>query len=118
MLIAGAVRRYEKSFALHRAHTEDRINLLSSRLNDLSLVVSDTNQASHGIVNLVLSLPETIIQTFQSLLALPGLVLKHILMILVKGRSGIKGVNGIKGKVSKMGSKAPANKRVASKRAD
>jgi hypothetical protein len=84
-LIIGAVRRYEKNFALHRAHTEDRINLLSSRMNDLTLVVSDTNQTSQGIVALVLSIPETIVQFIQSILMLPGMVLRRVMRILLGG---------------------------------
>jgi hypothetical protein len=111
LLILGAVRRYEKNFALHRAHTEDRINLLSSRMNDLSLVVSDTNQNSNGIVGLVLSIPETIAQFVQSLVALPGLVLRRGVRVLLgaKGRAVDKGSASKAGKGK--GMKSPAKRR-------
>jgi len=109
---AGAVRRYEKSFALHRAHTEDRINLLSSRMNDLSLVVSDTNHGSQGIVNLILTLPEAGLQLLQSILGLPGLPLKRVLRVIlgVGRKSGDNGVAVNKGKGMK-GTKSPVKKR-------
>jgi hypothetical protein len=111
MLIVGAVRRYEKNFALHRAHTEDRINLLSSRMNDLSLVVSDTNQSSNGIVGLVFSIPETIAQFVQALLALPGLVLRRGVTIVLGGKGRVVD----KGSASKVGKgkgmKSPAKRR-------
>ena len=107
MLILGAVRRYEKSFALHRAHTEDRINLLSSRLNDLSLVVSDTNQASYGFANFVLTIPETIFGLVGYIFMWPRLILKRILLGLVERKDVI--VN--KGKMTRV-SKSPTKKRV------
>lgn len=108
----GAVRRYEKSFALHRAHTEDRINLLSSRMNDLSLVVSDTSHGSQGIVNLILTIPEAGLHLVQSILGLPGLLLKRVLrVILAVGRkTGDKGVAANKGKGTKV-TKSPVKKR-------
>jgi len=77
------VRRYEKSFALHRAHTEDRINLLSSRINDLTLVVSDTTQGSAGILNLILSIPETGLHFIQTMLSLPKALLRRVLRLLL-----------------------------------
>jgi len=83
----GAVRRYEKNFALHRAHTEDRINLLSSRVNDLSLIVSDTSQSSQGLINLILSIPGTVIQLIQSILLLPKVIAIRILGVLLGNRS-------------------------------
>ena len=111
VLMVGAVRRYEKNFALHRAHTEDRINLLSSRMNDLSLVVSDTNQTASGIVGLVLSIPETIAQFVQSLLAVPGLVLRRGVRILLGGKGQVVD----KGSMSKLGKgkgvKSPVKRR-------
>jgi hypothetical protein len=118
-LILGAVRRYEKSFALHRVHTEDRINLLSSRVNDLSLVVSDTNQTSHGVTNLILSIPGTGIQLVQSILALPGTLLKRVLRILlgISGGLGDKTATANKGKGVK-GTKPPTKKRVSTGRSE
>jgi len=83
----GAVRRYEKNFALHRAHTEDRINLLSSRVNDLSLIVSDTSQSPQGLINLALSIPDILIQLIQSLLLFPKVVVIRILHIILGKRS-------------------------------
>jgi hypothetical protein len=117
--MVGAVRRYEKSFALHRAHTEDRINLLSSRVNDLSLVVSDTNQTPHGIIYFILTIPEMALQLIQSLIALPGVLLKRVLRILlgVRGKSTDKGAGVNKGKAVK-GSKSSAKKRVSTGRSD
>jgi hypothetical protein len=115
ILIIGAVRRYEKTFALHRAHTEDRINLLSSRMNDLSLVVSDTNQTSTGVLNLILSIPETGIQFVQSLLSLPKVLLRRVLRILlgVKAKPGerVAMTNNNKGKGKTV--KSPSKKRGA-----
>ena len=118
-LIIGAVRRYEKSFALHRAHTEDRINLLSSRVNDLSLVVYDTNQTPRGITYLILTIPETALELIQSLFALPGVLLKRVLRILlgVRGKSADKGAGVNKGKGVK-GSKSPTKKRVGTGRSE
>lgn len=110
----GAVRRYEKNFALHRAHTEDRINLLSSRVNDLSLLMSDTNQTSHGIANLILSIPGTGLQLVQSILALPSTLLKRVLRILLglRGKSGDKMATANKTKGTK-GTKSSTKKRVS-----
>ena len=113
------MRRYEKSFALHRAHTEDRINLLSSRMNDLSLVVSDTNQASTGIVNLFLSIPETVISFAQAILSLPKVLLTRVLRTFlgVKARPGEKVIAaGNKGKGKAV--RSPGKKRVAGGRPD
>lgn len=118
-LIVGAVRRYEKSFALHRAHTEDRINLLSSRVNDLSLVVSDTSQTPHGIMFLILTIPETALQLIQSLLSLPRIILKRVLRVLLggSGKSADKELGVNKGKGVK-GSKSTTKKRVSTGRSE
>lgn len=119
ILIVGAVRRYEKSFALHRAHTEDRINLLSSRINDLTLVVSDTTQGSAGILNLILSIPETGLHFIQAMLSLPKALLRRVLQLLlgVKEKPVDKtSTSSNKGKGKAV--RSPGKKRVASGRAD
>ena len=108
-LIIGAVRRYEKSFALHRAHTEDRINLLSSRVNDLSLLVSDSSQHSQGIVNVIFTIPEAIIHIIRNLLSLPGLLFKRALKIAFQ-KAPEKPTTASKGKGVKV-SKSPVKKR-------
>ena len=108
-LIIGAVRRYEKNFALHRAHTEDRINLLSSRVNDLSLLVSDSSQHSQGLVNFIFTIPETIIHLIRNLIALPGLVVKRALQIAFQ-KASEKPTTVSKGKGVKV-SKSPVKKR-------
>jgi hypothetical protein len=61
-------------------------------VNDLSLVVSDSTQGSAGIVNLILSIPETGLHFIQSLLSLPKIVLRRVLQILlgVKEKPGEK----------------------------
>ena len=109
------MRRYEKTFALHRAHTEDRINLLSSRMNDLSLVVSDSNQTSTGLFNLILSIPETGLQFVQSLLSLPKVLLRRVLRILLgvkaKPSERVAMTNNNKGKGKTV--KSPSKKRGA-----
>ena len=115
MLKVGAVRRYEKNFALHRAHTEDRINLLSSRMNDLSLVVSDSSQGSTGIVNLILSIPDTGLHFVQSIFSLPKIVLRRVLRILlgVKQKPDEKNVAMTNPKGKGKVVKSPSKKRSA-----
>jgi len=101
---------------MHRAHTEDRINLLSSRLNDLSLVVSDSTQPPHTLLSLILSIPEAIVHVVQSVFELPGLVFKRVIRVIlggsVKARSNgkVDTLNN-KGKTVK-GTRSPTKKRL------
>jgi hypothetical protein len=93
--------------------------MLASRMNDLSLVVSDTNHASTGIVHLLLSIPETGIQFAQAILSLPKVLLGRVLRIIlgVKERPGEKVVAaGNKGKGKAV--RSPAKKRVTGGKPD
>ena len=76
--------------------------------------MSDTNQTSHGITNLILTIPEMALHAVQSLLALPRILLKRVLRILlgVNGKSSDKGAATNKGKGVR-GSKSPIKKRVS-----
>ena len=81
--------------------------------------MSETNQTSHGITNLILSIPETGFQLVQSILALPGTLLKRVLRILlgVRGEPGDKTAAANKGKGVK-GTKSPTKKRVSTGRSE
>lgn len=116
----GAVRRYEKNFALHRAHTEDRINLLNSRLNDLSLVVSDTNQPPLTLLGFILAIPGASVHLIQDMIELPGVIFKRVIRIILLGGGGgrVAKSNGKveannKGKATNKGTRSPSKKRVA-----
>ena len=76
--------------------------------------MSDTTQTSHGITNLILTIPEMALQVIQSLLALPRILLKRVLRILlgVGGKSSDKEAVVNKGKGVK-GLKSPIKKRVS-----
>jgi hypothetical protein len=80
-------------------------------VNDLSLVVSDSTHPSNGIVNLVLSIPETMFQIVLSVFALPGVLVKGVLRTVlgIKRNPVDNNVNGSKGKTK--GTKSPVKKR-------
>lgn len=84
-------------------------------MNDLSLVVSDTNQGSQGIINLILSIPETGLHFVQSLLSLPKVVLTRILRMLVgvKQKSGEKTAAMANQQGKGKAVRSPTKKRVA-----
>jgi hypothetical protein len=106
----GAVRRYEKNLALHRAHTEDRINLLSSRLHDLCLVVAESNYHSSGIISFFFAFPVYVLKTLYSVFSLPAAVFSRALRKVV-GVQDEKG-RGV-GKENAKGTKNGAKKLVA-----
>ena len=88
-------------------------------MNDLSLVVSDTNQPSTGIVNLFLLIPETGLSVAQAILSLPKVLLTRVLRIFlgVKAQPGEKVIAvGNKGKGK--GVRSPGKKRATGGRPD
>jgi hypothetical protein len=80
--------------------------------------MSDTVQPSRGIVNLILAIPEMVLELIQYILALPAVLLKWVLQLTlgVAGTSGGKSSVGNKGKSK--GSKSPIKKRVSVGRMD
>lgn len=118
LIRVGAVRRYEKNFALHRAHTEDRINLLSSRVNDISLIVSDTSHP-HGLLHVILSLPDTLLHLVHSILSLPKIFLIKVLRVFFRKKTERPtGIARSKSSGSLKGTKSPSKRRVAASRSD
>jgi hypothetical protein len=116
--MVGAVRRYEKNFALHRAHTEDRINLLSSRVNDISLIVSDTSHP-HGLLHLILSIPDTLLHLVHSIFSLPKILLIKVLRVFFRKKTERPtGIARSKSSGSLKGTKSPSKRRVAASRSD